>query len=171
MRVVLRLAGVTFCLVMFAAGAEAQQRGRGGGATGVYKGRITPHWLGGSKFWYQNELGGRKREFILVDAEQGTRAPAFDHERLGAALTEAGDATASADRLPREAIELKPAENAIEFRAGKDWRCDLATYTVTEIKARKLPPAEATPSGPTAQGGFNRFRDFGGATRNRGGRS
>src|SRR5438128_3487920 len=80
--------------------AAAQQRGRGGGAVaGYYKSRIVPHWLeGGSKFWYQNDLAGGKREFILVDVEQGRRERAFDHERLAAALREAGDTAAHADR-------------------------------------------------------------------------
>src|SRR5207247_2287407 len=84
------------CAVVVAAmcwPAAAQQRGRGGGAVaGYYKFRIVPHWFdGGSKFWYQNDLRGGKREFIRVDAEQGRRERAFDHERLAAALKNVGD--------------------------------------------------------------------------------
>ena len=46
---------------------------------------ITPHWLQDSaRFWYRNELDDGAREFIAVDAENGVRAPAFDHERLAA---------------------------------------------------------------------------------------
>jgi dipeptidyl aminopeptidase/acylaminoacyl peptidase len=172
MRVVLHLGWVAVGLLTFATAAEAQQRGRGGGGAGVYKARITPHWIdGGSKFWYQYDLARGAREFILVDAEKGTRERAFDHERLAAALKEAGDTTVSAERLSLEALEFNPAENAIIFRAGKDWRCDLATYALTEVKDRKPPPAEQTQPGPTAQGGFNRPREFGQGFRNRSGRS
>src|SRR5262245_57587899 len=108
MRVVSHLGCLAVGLLMFAAIAEGQQRGRGGGGPGVYKARITPHWVdGSSKFWYQNDLARGTREFILVDAEKGTRERAFDHEKLAAALKEAGDGTVSADRLALEALEFK----------------------------------------------------------------
>src|SRR5262245_56837506 len=49
----------------------------------VSKARITPHWIHQNKrFWYRSDLGKGKREFVLVDAEKGTREPAFDHEKL-----------------------------------------------------------------------------------------
>ena len=99
----------------------------------------------GARFWYQNDLAGGKREFVLVDAEKGVRERAFDHEKLAAALVEAGMVDAQADRLPIEALQFKLAEQALEFRASnKDWRCDLKTYALAEIKDRK---AEAKESG------------------------
>src|SRR5580700_1981696 len=49
----------------------------------VFKMRIAPHWFDqDNRFWYRNDLPGGAREFILVDAERGTRAPAFDHQKL-----------------------------------------------------------------------------------------
>src|SRR5688500_8743463 len=87
------------CVVTVASPLVAQRRG--GGGAGVYKARITPHWFdGGARFWYQNDLAGGKREFLLVDAEKGKRERAFDHEKLAAALVEAGMVEAAADRLP-----------------------------------------------------------------------
>src|SRR3989442_14515626 len=61
------------------------RRGRfGAPERGVYKARITPHWFqNDTRFWYRNDLKGNTKEFILVDAEKGTRQPAFDHEELG----------------------------------------------------------------------------------------
>src|SRR5205085_1344849 len=51
----------------------AQRRG-GGGGSGVYKARIVAHWFeGGTKFWYENELPPGEREFVVVDAKEGTR--------------------------------------------------------------------------------------------------
>ncbi len=117
----------------------AQRRGFGrGGESGVYKSRLTPHWFdGGARFWYQNDLARGTREFILVDAENGTRERAFDHEKLAAALKEAGVEDARAERLPLENIEFVTADKTVVFRAdGKDWRCDLATYALTEVKDR-----------------------------------
>src|SRR5580700_7130764 len=56
----------------------------------IFKMRIAPHWFDGdNRFWYRNDLAGGAREFILVDAEHGTRAPAFDHQRLATALSKA----------------------------------------------------------------------------------
>ena len=44
----------------------------------AFKTRVEPHWIADSaRFWYRNETR-RGKEFILVDAEKGTRGPAFD---------------------------------------------------------------------------------------------
>src|ERR1700754_4463721 len=64
-------------------------RGAGQGANLVFKSQISPHWLPNDNFWYRNDLHGGAKEFILVDAEKGTREKAFDHARLAAALTKA----------------------------------------------------------------------------------
>ena len=45
-------------------------------------------WFEGDRFWYRVSMGDGS-EFVLVDAAKGTRAPAFDHERLAAALSSA----------------------------------------------------------------------------------
>src|SRR5579863_6473250 len=43
----------------------------------VYKLRILPHWMSdNTRFWYSNRLAEDHREFILVDAAKGVRAPA-----------------------------------------------------------------------------------------------
>lgn len=43
---------------------------------------------GSNGFWYAREEG-EGREFWLVDPERQTRVPAFDHARLGLALSRA----------------------------------------------------------------------------------
>jgi len=112
-----------------------QRRGGGFGAPerGVYKARITPHWLGNNvQFWYRNDLAGNKREFILVDAEKGTRQPAFDHQKLAAALSKAAGQSVEADKLPFADIEFVDSNNSVQFEAsGKTWRCNLNTYECT----------------------------------------
>jgi dipeptidyl aminopeptidase/acylaminoacyl peptidase len=141
-----------------AAPAAAQRRGGGGGGPGVYKSRLAANWFdGGQRFWYRNDLAGGKRQFVLVDAKAGARQPAFDHEKLAAALTKAGVSDASPDRLLLERLEFKTADNALLFRAGdKDWQCDLATYELTEIKDRPAaaePPADPAPGASLRTGG------------------
>src|SRR4051812_21667740 len=79
-------------LALAAVSSHAQQRGnrRGDQGGGIYKDRITPHWFAtNAQFWYRNDLPGKSKEFILVNAEKGTRGRAFDHQKLAKALSTA----------------------------------------------------------------------------------
>jgi dipeptidyl aminopeptidase/acylaminoacyl peptidase len=99
-------------------------------AGGVYKSRIEPHWFQDNmRFWYRNDLKGGAREFIVVDAERGTRTAAFDHDKLATALSKATGAEYKADRLPFDRIEYLESGKAIRFKVGDTtWQCDLASY-------------------------------------------
>ena len=83
--------------------------------------RIAPHWFDrNNRFWYRNDLPGGAREFILVDAERGTRTPAFDHRKLALALAKAAGGQAHpADRLPFDEIEFVDGSKAVRFRVGR----------------------------------------------------
>ncbi|MCH7688375.1 MAG: hypothetical protein IH899_17125, partial [Planctomycetes bacterium] len=93
----------------------------------VFKLKIEPHWFAGnSRFWYRNDLSGGKREFILVDVAKGTRLPAFDHQRLAAAISKITGNEYKKSRLPFERIDFLDSPDVIAFRAaGKPWVCDL----------------------------------------------
>src|SRR5579862_8021337 len=107
-----------------------QRRGFGQPERGVYKARITPHWLTNNvQFWYRNDLRGGTKEFILVDAEKGIRQRAFDHDKLAAALAKAAGEEVKSDRLPFSEIQFTENGNTITFDAfSKSWRCDLDSY-------------------------------------------
>lgn len=107
-----------------------QRRGFGQPERGVYKARITPHWLTNNvQFWYRNDLRGGTKEFILVDAEKGIRQRAFDHDKLAAALAKAAGEEVKADQLPFSEIQFVENGSAITFDAfSKSWRCDLDNY-------------------------------------------
>src|SRR5438874_227929 len=79
-----------------------QRRGRfGGPERGVYKSQINPHWFqNDTRFWYRNDLAAGAKEFIVVDAEHGSRQRAFDHEKLAASLSKAAGKDFQADHLP-----------------------------------------------------------------------
>lgn len=160
------MAVIFFSAISFAIAEShdaSYQRGRGSRAgTGVYKAQIRPSWLvGNTAFWYRNDLPGGAIEYIMVYANAGTRAAAFDHVRLAEALTKAGVADVKADRLPLTDLSFDRAAGRIEFRAGgKTWRCDLATYELTKIEDRaaatsdRLAPLDArnTPRASTRSG-------------------
>ncbi|MCA9217146.1 MAG: prolyl oligopeptidase family serine peptidase [Planctomycetales bacterium] len=118
------------------ADAPPQRRFRGQQQERVYKSRIAPHWFHDNEFfWYRNELRGGSSEFILVDAVQGTRRPAFDHTRLAKALTGAGVADVRPDRLPFDSLEFDDELKSVSFvAAGKKWKCDLENYEVSGAK-------------------------------------
>ncbi len=114
---------------------QQQRRGRGFGGfgEGVIKARVAPHWFAdNTRFWYSNNLRDGAREFIVVDAVAGKREKAFDHEKLAAALSKAGDHEYLADRLPFESIEFVDGGKSFRFTVGNtDWKCNLSTYEVT----------------------------------------
>ena len=98
---------------------------------GYYKARITPNWFSNNTcFWYRNDLKGNTKEFILVNAEQGTRRKAFDHEKMATALSQAAGIEYSADRLPFDRIEFLDNLKELRFTVNQTtWICDLTSYT------------------------------------------
>ena len=124
-----------------------QARGGFGPPRGVYKARLAPHWLADhTQFWYRNDLRGGAKEFVFVDADRGVRRPAFDHDKLAAALSKAAGEEFKADHLPFSDIKFVEDGKAVQFDAsGKTWRCDLNSYECAAVtnsgSARRSPPA------------------------------
>jgi dipeptidyl aminopeptidase/acylaminoacyl peptidase len=178
-RVAVSLVVLAFVQALNVPQASAQGFRSGRPVEGVYKDRITPHWLAdNARFWYRNDLAGKTKEFVLVDAERGTRGPAFDHARLAAALSKAVGTEYRADRLPFDTIEYvaQPPSAGNDSPPGAGvpqqvrftvdqttWACDLASYVCTKTD---LGPIQA----PPGQGeGTSRFGRRGrGAGRQRG---
>ncbi len=115
-----------------------------GGITGgkVYRTKVQPHWLTGTKcFWYRNDLGHGRKNFVFVDAAAGKRKTAFNHERLAKDLAKATGKAIDAHRLPFDTIEYKKAdgndkgllEEAVYFKSnGKSWKINLMDRSLTE---------------------------------------
>jgi dipeptidyl aminopeptidase/acylaminoacyl peptidase len=121
----------------------AQSKGK------VFKGTIAPHWFqNNTRFWYRNDLKDGAKEFVLVDATQGTRAPAFDHAKLAAALARAAGTAYKGERLPFDVIQFGESGDTVRFRAGGgSWECNLTSYECT--KAAKEMPEESLESRPS----------------------
>jgi dipeptidyl aminopeptidase/acylaminoacyl peptidase len=147
-------------------GAADSPQARGGGAAqrGVYKSRITPHWLANNtQFWYRNDLRGGAKEFVFVDAEKGTRQPAFNHEKLAGALSKAAGEEFAADHLPFSDIQFVEDVRAVKFEAvGKTWQCDLNSYACA--------PAASVMENPQGQGQNPDLRQGTGNSQNTGAR-
>ncbi len=94
-------------------------------------GSVRPTWLPADRFWYRT-LTTKGSEFIIVDPVKGTRQPAFDQQKLAAALSSASGKAYQADMLPFQNFSYSPDNKAVIFRAdGKQWRVDLQSYTCT----------------------------------------
>jgi len=94
----------------------------------VYGAVVRPNWLPNGKFWYRvaRENGA---EFVLVDPEKGSRAPAFDHARLAVALSAAAEIKYEGGKLPFQDITLADDDSSVSFSAaGKSWKCSLSDY-------------------------------------------
>jgi dipeptidyl aminopeptidase/acylaminoacyl peptidase len=137
-----RVALLALLLACGATSADAQQRQPQRGqreAQRVYKARIVPHWFqNNARFWYRNNLPGSAQEFILVDAERGARAAAFDHAKLAAALSKAvGTTNYGGDRLPFTLIQFDREAKAVLFKIDDaTWKCDLASYECSKTEEK-----------------------------------
>jgi len=87
----------------------------------VLGGTVSPTWVDDDRFWYQTKTE-RGTEFLLVDVDRRRVRPAFDHEDLAIALSEATGTSFGAYELPIRALEL--VEGGVRFRSGEYvWFC------------------------------------------------
>jgi hypothetical protein len=119
----------------------------------------SPNWIGESdRLWYSKTVK-EGTEFVLVDASGGTKKPAFDHEKLAAAISSASGTHYTAFSLPfapqagrgggggRGAAQLPGLtfvenERAITFGAnGFIWKCTLTDYVCSKGEAISNAPA------------------------------
>jgi dipeptidyl-peptidase-4 len=97
----------------------------------VLHGGVRVTWLADDRFWYRNTTS-EGSEFVLVDPGRGTRAQAFDHAKLAAALSAAAGATYDAAHLPFMDFELAGDGQTISFNIRtRRWSCDLAANRCT----------------------------------------
>ena len=93
------------------------------------------------RFHYRKSVAGGFT-FVMVDAESGQKTPAFDHERLAAALAKETGHPHAALRLPFTTFTLSADGRAIQFSTGQSerWRCTLADYACRKDDPPPLRP-------------------------------
>jgi dipeptidyl-peptidase-4 len=148
------LASLIICSLIATAPASAQQRAlttadyehaekfMGYNTTPlVLRNSVVPTWLPDERFTYRVTTA-EGTEFILVDPAKGTRAPAFDHAKLAAALSSAAGSTYDAHHLPFVNFDLSADGHSISFAitgTGARYKCDLP---VTQCAADTSEPAQ-----------------------------
>ena len=104
----------------------------------VYIAEVNPHWIEKTNRFFYHKASPDGSEFILVDPERNTCAPAFDHARLTGALSHAAKQDYSASDLPFSDFEFVDGGKAIRFSIDKaQWKCLLDSY-----ECEKDPPKE-----------------------------
>lgn len=103
----------------------------------VYRDIVDPHWFAGAdgqtnQFWYSLDLAGDAREFVLVNAKDGTRTPAFDQARVAVELSKLTSQKVDAGHLPIETIQFS-GDGKTVMLDGLDarWKLDLASYALS----------------------------------------
>jgi dipeptidyl aminopeptidase/acylaminoacyl peptidase len=95
-------------------------------------------WIEGtSRLWYRRSVAGG-HEFVRVDAESLERGPAFDHEKLAAALSKATGGSYTPLKLPFNTIEFANKGGSLQVRVeGDSFTCSLADYTCRLDSSRR----------------------------------
>ncbi len=95
--------------------------------------RVEPQWNGDS-FWYRVATARDRHEFVFVDCAKGTRAHAFDHAKLAAALFESTRKELDPAQLALEKLVVNPEENWVRFRFDrKRWHFARDTGILREL--------------------------------------
>ncbi|MCO5297343.1 MAG: S9 family peptidase [Fimbriimonadaceae bacterium] len=104
--------------------------------------QLEPHWFAGDRFlWYRKALAQGASEFVLVDIEKRMKNPAFDHQKLAAALAQASGKKVDGAKLPFQEITLADNLKTVQFDwDNKRWECDLAAYACKSIGDASTPP-------------------------------
>jgi dipeptidyl aminopeptidase/acylaminoacyl peptidase len=88
----------------------------------VLKATIQANWAAdGQSFWYRNFLKDSLAEYIYVNPVQATKARAFDHEKLAAALSKASDSTFSAAKLSVHDLNFDQEKHTVVMQAKGKW--------------------------------------------------
>lgn len=109
-----------------------------------------PSWLADGRFYYRVSTP-QGSALQLVDPVRKTRALAFDHARLGAALAAASGTSVDGNRLPMNTFGLDGQVLTTTLQRTR-YRCDLASYTCQKAGELPAPPpnSSVSPDGNTA---------------------
>jgi len=127
----------------------------------VLRSGVRPTWLSDDSFWYRvaTENGN---EFFLVDPAKGTRAPAFDHAKIAAALSSAANNKYEPYRLPFTTFTFEDNDRDIAFNVGnRRWLCDVqGSKCASAERGTQQQPANSVLSPDGKQAAFIREFDL-----------
>ena len=116
-----------------------------------------PQWIEDHYFWYRREtrLGD---QFRLVNAKIGSNQPAFHHQALAIALSEATGENVCEDQLPITKVKISLSPKQVTFEAfGRAWSF-LGDEDLKPLQARSAPSKDLVISPDGTKGAF--VRDY-----------
>ena len=106
----------------------------------VYRDAVRPHWFAdNTQFWYRNRLGRAEHEFVIVDAVNGTRNEAFDHQRVAEAFEKLNFKSVNSHQLPIRSIRQLPNGHWELIGNQGSWKLDLDNYSLIQSSAKSNP--------------------------------
>ncbi|AXP82199.1 Prolyl tripeptidyl peptidase precursor [Mariniflexile rhizosphaerae] len=95
------------------------------------------YWLPNNKLWYVNNSKSGK-EYILVDVEQKTQNPFFNHDKFAKALAKQTNETIHANAIDINKLAYHQDKNELDFTYKNTvFTCNLNNYTLTFNKTAK----------------------------------
>lgn len=97
---------------------------------------VDPHLISGTRsFWYL-KMGRNGQEFVLVDVQNGTKAPAFNHTLLARSLSPIVDEPVDPAHLPFTDITVLPGGDEIAFMAyNRTWQFQCSSGQINEASS------------------------------------
>lgn len=129
----------SFCNTVFAQGT-LQDYQRAELFNGLFQNKIyyspnTIKWLKDKKQFFYSMLTEKGSEFILVDGTDLSKKPAFDQEKLAAALNNLSKTKLIAFQLPISNVSMNNNATSLQFNYdSKLWNYDLSTFKIEEVK-------------------------------------
>ncbi|MEZ6139024.1 MAG: prolyl oligopeptidase family serine peptidase [Zavarzinella sp.] len=119
----------------------------------VFRDRMEPKWFDNNrKFWYSVSTAPGMKEYVVVDAHQGTRKLAFSHKDVGAAL--AGESKRQINPNQLEITWLETTDSGVKFVGyGATWQ-----WVENEKKLTKLAPQKPAEQPNSTTMSQSRFR-------------
>ena len=88
-----------------------------------------PSWIDSEETLVYSKTVPGGHEFFMVDATNGNKTSAFDHQRLATALNEAAHTEIKPMELPFTQVQIVDHHKTAEFTVIQQrWHCDLTTY-------------------------------------------
>lgn len=106
----------------------------------VYGNSVQPRWMDDGRFWYANSVPGGT-EYLVVDPVYASQGRAFDHARIGEALSGAVGVTFEEFEIPVASISFEAHDVVVGLRGMGVARCDLEEYTCVR-DGDGLPPVQ-----------------------------
>lgn len=119
----------------------------------VFRANVTPSWSADARFaWYRLTVASGQFEFVLIDAQEGRRRKAFDHEQLARQLGQLFETSFSPSDLPLRSLQFNSEGQLTEFQCrDREVRLDSSGERWTLGDTIEDPPRRGAQSG-------NRFR-------------